>query len=75
MTQAVHNPKVMKTGGKFLIYHLGIPKWKTGFAYADSIEGSWTPVPHPVLPTNNPAIIERADGSTYAVGKFKPKQF
>jgi hypothetical protein len=73
-TQAVHNPKVMKTGGKFLIYHLGIPQWKTGFAYADSIEGPWTPVPRPVLATNNPAIIERADGSAYAVGKFKPKE-
>lgn len=71
-TQAIHNPKVMKTGGKFLIYHLGIPQWKTGFAYADSIEGPWAPVPHPVLATNNPAIIERADGSAYAVGKFKP---
>jgi hypothetical protein len=72
-TQAVHNPKVMKTGGRFLIYHLGIPQWKTGFAYADSIDGPWTPVPEPVLATNNPAIIERADGSAYAVGKFKPK--
>ena len=71
-TQAVHNPKVMKTGNRFLIYHLGIPQWKTGFAYADSIEGPWTPVPHPVLATNNPAIIELADGSAYAVGKFKP---
>lgn len=71
-TQAVHNPKVVKTGGKYLIYHLGIPQWKTGFAYADSIEGPWTPVSKPVLATNNPAIIERADGSAYAVGKFKP---
>ena len=71
-TQAVHNPKVMKTGNRFLIYHLGIPQWKTGFAYADSIVGPWTPVPHPVLSTNNPAIIERPDGSAYAVGKFKP---
>lgn len=74
-TQAVHNPKVMRTGGgKFLIYHLGIPQWKTGFAWADSIEGPWTPVPEPVLATNNPAIIERADGSAYAVRKFKPKK-
>ncbi len=71
-TQAIHNPKVMRAGGKYLIYHLGIPQWKTGFAYADSIEGPWTPVSHPVLSTNNPAIIERADGSAYAVGKFKP---
>ena len=73
-TQAVHNPKIMKTGNKYLLYHLGIPQWKTGFAYADSIEGPWTPVPHPVLSTNNPAIIERADGSAYAVGKFKPNK-
>lgn len=73
-TQGVHNPKVMKTGGKYLIYHLGIPQWKTGFAYADSIEGPWKPLPHPVLATNNPAIIERKDGSAYAVGKFKPKR-
>ena len=73
-TQAVHNPKIMKTGNKYLIYHLGIPQWKTGFAYADSIEGPWTPIPHPVLSTNNPAIIERANGSAYAVGKFKPNQ-
>lgn len=72
-TQAVHNPKVMKVGGKFLIYHLGIPQWKTGFAYADAIEGPWVPVAQPVLATNNPALLVRANGSVYAVGKFKPK--
>ncbi|MEI6078309.1 MAG: hypothetical protein WCS94_22205, partial [Verrucomicrobiota bacterium] len=54
-------------------YHLGIPMWQTGFAWADSIEGPWTPVPKPVIPINNPAIVERPDGSAYAVGKFKAK--
>jgi hypothetical protein len=71
--QAVHNPKVMKSGNRFLIYHLGIPVWQTGFAWADNIEGPWQPVAKPVLATNNPSIIERPDGSAYAVGKFKPK--
>lgn len=72
-TQAIHNPKITKVGNKFLIYHLGIPQWKTGFAFADSIQGPWKPVSHPVLSTNNPALLIRPDGSAYAVGKFKPK--
>jgi len=71
--QAVHNPKVMKSGNRFLIYHLGIPVWQTGFAWADSIKGPWQPVDKPVLTTNNQSIFERADGTAYAVGKFKPK--
>jgi len=72
-TQAIHNPKIAKVGSKYLIYHLGIPIWKTGFAFADSIQGPWTAVTKPVLSTNNPAILFRANGSAYAVGKFKPK--
>lgn len=72
--QAIHNPKVMKSGDRYLIYHLGIPVWQTGFAWADSIEGPWKPVSKPVIPTNNPAIWLRPDGSAYAVGKFKPRQ-
>ncbi len=72
-TQAVHNPKIIKGGSKFLIYPLGIPQWRTGFAYADSIDGPWTPVAKPVIPTNNPALLLRPDGSAYVVGKFKPK--
>ena len=70
--EGIHNPKIMQVGNKFLLYHLGIPIWQTGFAWADSIEGPWTPVAKPVLATNNPAIIVRDDGSAYAVGKFKP---
>ena len=70
--EGIHNPKIMKAGGRYLIYHLGIPQWKTGFAFADSIEGPWTPVAQPVINLNNPALLVRPDGSAYAVGKFKP---
>ncbi len=72
-TQAVHNPKITRAGNKYLLYHLGIPQWKTGFAFADSIQGPWTPVPQPVIATNNPALLIREDGSAYVVGKYKPK--
>ncbi len=74
-TQAIHNPKITKAGSKYLLYHLGIPRWQTGFAFADSIQGPWIPMPEPVIPTNNPALLIRSDGSVYAVGKFKPKIF
>jgi len=67
-----HNPKIMKVGNKYLLYHLGIPQWKTGFALADSIEGPFIPLPQPVISINNPALLVRPDGSAYAVGKFKP---
>lgn len=72
-TQAVHNPKITRVGNRFLLYHLGIPMWKTGFAFADAIEGPWKPVDKPMIPTNNPALIVKPDGKVYAVGKFKPK--
>ena len=67
-----HNPKIMKVGNKYLLYHLGIPQWKTGFALADSIEGPFIPLTQPVISINNPALLVRPDGSAYAVGKFKP---
>lgn len=72
-TQAVHNPKVMKVGNRYLLQYLGLPAWKTGFAWADSIKGPWKPMPEPVIPTMNAAILVRSNGSAYAVGKFKPK--
>ena len=71
-TQAIHNPKILKVGDKYLLYHLGIPQWKTGFALADTITGPWQPVAQPIIPLNNPALLIRTDGRTYAVGKFKP---
>ena len=72
-TEAMHNPKVMKVGKKFLLYHLGMPLWQTGFAFADHIEGPWTAIKKPVIATNNPAIMIKPDGKIYVVGKFKPK--
>jgi len=74
-TEGMHNPKIMKVGKKFLLYHLGIPSWKTGFLFADNIEGPWTPVEKPVISTNNPSIVVKPDASVYVVGKFKPKVF
>jgi hypothetical protein len=71
--QGIHNPKVTRVGNQFLLYHIGIPGYSTGFAFADKIEGPWKPVEKPVIPTNNPALLIRKDGSAYAVGKFKPK--
>jgi hypothetical protein len=72
-TEMIHNPKITKSGDQFLIYHIGKPGWSTGFAYADSIEGPWRPVPEPVFQANNPSILIRPDGSAYAVSKKKPK--
>lgn len=71
--QGVHNPKIIKVGGKYLLYHLGIPMWQTGFAFADSIEGPWEILKSPTINTNNPALVEEEGGSIYAVGKHKPK--
>lgn len=73
-TEAMHNPKIMKVGKKFLLYHLGMPAWQTGFAFADNIEGPWMPINKPVIATNNPAIMIKPDGKIYVVGKFKPKE-
>lgn len=71
--QGTHNPKITKVGNKYLLYYLGIPQWKTSFAFAESIEGPWQIVDYPMISTNNAALLIRADGSAYAVGKFKPK--
>ena len=72
-TKGCHNPKIMKSGNRFLLYYLGIPVWKTGFAFANAITGPWTIVDHPVIPTNNPAICQKPDGKAYAVGKILKK--
>ncbi|MEM9252379.1 MAG: glycoside hydrolase family protein [Planctomycetota bacterium] len=72
-TTGVHNPKITRVGDRFLLYHLGIPGWSTGFAYADSIDGPWEPLPEPVVKANNPALLIHDDGSAYLVSKHKPK--
>lgn len=72
-TTGIHNPKITKVGDRYLLYHLGIPRWSTGFAYADSIEGPWEPLPNPVVKANNPALLVHDDGSAYMVSKHKPR--
>ncbi|MEM1010844.1 MAG: glycoside hydrolase family protein [Planctomycetota bacterium] len=72
-TNGVHNPKITRVGDRFLLYHLGIPRWSTGFAYADSIEGPWEILPEPVVKANNPALLVHDDGSAYLASKHKPK--
>jgi hypothetical protein len=72
-TQGVHNPKITKIGDIFLLYHLGIPKWQTGFSTSKSIAGPFEPFNHPVFNTGNASLIVREDGSVYAVGKRKIK--
>jgi hypothetical protein len=69
--QGIANPKVMRVGHGFLLHYLGIPKWQTGFAFADKIEGPWTVVYKPVIPTMNASLLIKPDGKVYAVGKFK----
>jgi hypothetical protein len=72
-TQGVHNPKITKIEDQFLLYHLGIPKWQTGFATSNSIEGPFLPFENPVFNTGNPSVIIKEDGSIYALGKRKLK--
>lgn len=69
-TKGCHNPKIVRLKDRFLLYYLGIPAWKTGFAFSKSIEGPWEVLPQPSIPTNNPAIVVKQDGSVYAVGKY-----
>ena len=70
-TEGIANPKIMRFGNRFLLHYLGIPKWQTGFAFADNIEGPWTVVAKPIIPTMNASLIIKPDGKVYAVGKFK----
>jgi hypothetical protein len=72
-TQGVHNPKITKVADGFLLYHLGIPKWQTGFATAKNIEGPYQPFPAPVFNTGNASLVIKEDGSVYAVGKKRLK--
>jgi hypothetical protein len=69
--QGIANPKIMRVGNRFLLHYLGIPKWQTGFAFADNIEGPWTAVDKPVIPTMNVSLLIKPGGKVYAVGKFK----
>ncbi len=71
--QGIANPKIMRVGNRFLLHYLGIPKWQTGFAFAENIEGPWTVTEKPIIPTMNAALLIKPDGKVYAVGKNKVK--
>jgi beta-xylosidase len=66
-----HNPKITSHGGKFYLYHLGIPAWKSGVAVSDSIAGPWTRRNEGCIPANNPAVWIHEDGSVYVLNKAK----
>ncbi|MDF7822773.1 glycoside hydrolase family protein [Pontiellaceae bacterium B12227] len=70
-SQGVHNPKVTFHDGKYYLYHLGIPAWKSGVAVSDSVEGPWERRDDWCIPANNPAMWIHEDGSVYGVGKVK----
>ena len=70
-SRGIANPKILKVGRQYLLYYLGLPRFQTGFAIANSINGPWVRSDKPVLPANNPAIWIHRNGSAYAVGKAK----
>ena len=66
-----HNPKIAFHDGKYYLYHLGIPAWKSGVAVSDSVEGPWERRKDWCIPANNPGLWIHKDGSVYGVGKVK----
>jgi predicted GH43/DUF377 family glycosyl hydrolase len=72
-TRGLHNPKIMKVGDKYVLYYICTSGYQTGIATADSIDGPWTRSEKPIIPTNNPALVQNPDGSFYGVGRKKLK--
>ena len=69
--EGCHNPKITFHNGKYYLYYLGIPAWKSGVAVSDSVEGPWVRQKDWCIPANNPALWVHPDGSVYGVGKVK----
>ena len=70
-SEGCHNPKITFHNGKYYLYYLGIPAWKSGVAVSDSVEGPWERQKEWCIPANNPALWIHPDGSVYGVGKVK----
>ena len=70
-SEGCHNPKITFHNGKYYLYYLGIPAWKSGVAVSDSVEGPWERQKDWCIPANNPALWIHPDGSVYGVGKVK----
>ena len=70
-SEGCHNPKITFHNGKYYLYYLGIPAWKSGVAVSDSVEGPWERRKDWCIPANNPGLWIHPDGSVYGVGKVK----
>lgn len=70
-SRGIANPKILKVGHQYVLYYLGTPRFQTGFAVSNSINGPWKRFNRPIIPTNNPALWIHRNGSAYAVGKVK----
>ena len=66
----VHNVKIVKAGGKFVLYHINSAN-QTGYAVADSVTGPWTRLDKPAMKVSNPAILVKPDLSVYVFGRLK----
>jgi hypothetical protein len=69
----VHNPKIVKSGDKFLLYYIDTAN-ETGYAIADAITGPWSRPDQPVMKISNPAPLVRPDGSIYIFGRLGDSQ-
>lgn len=76
--QSCHGPKIVKAGGRYVLYYQGIACGsrlrKVGYAWADAIEGPWHRCDREVplsADANNPAPYVRPDGSVLLAYKKK----
>ncbi|HEV2692668.1 MAG TPA: glycoside hydrolase family protein [Verrucomicrobiae bacterium] len=66
----VHNVKIVKAGGKFVLYYINSAN-QTGYAVADAVTGPWTRLDKPVMKASNPAILVKPDQSIYVFSRLK----
>jgi len=66
----VHNVKIVKAGGKFVLYYISSAN-ETGYAAADAVTGPWTRFDKPVMKVSNPAILVKPDQSIYVFGRLR----
>lgn len=66
----VHNVKLVKAGGKFVLYYINSAN-ETGCAVAEAVTGPWTRLDQPLIRASNPAPLVRADGSVYVFCRLR----
>lgn len=66
----VHNVKIVKAGGKFVLYYINSAN-QTGYAVADAVTGPWTRTDQPVIKASNPAILVQPDLSVYVFCRLR----